>query len=375
MTTQHFDYIIIGAGIAGTSAAMRLSEFGSVALLEREEHPGYHSTGRSAAAYEPTYGPAKVLPLIAASGDFLKNPPAGFCSSDLLKKRGSLSLFKDTEKQAQEEMIGILELVKADYEVLNFEQARAHVPILSPQYTSSALYSDILKDLDVDALHQGYMRSLKANGGSLIVNAEVTGIDHADDWTVDTPAGTFSAPVLINAAGAWADVIGGMAGAKSVGLQPKRRTALLAKMPEEYDVSTWPMTGGMDPAFYFKPDAGHILLSPEDQTPIDPCDAWPEDLDLAYAIDRFENVTTVSVGRPKHTWAGLRSFVADEGMVAGYDADKDGFFWLCGQGGFGIETSPVMSLIASQLVRGKGFPQEIIGRGVTEADLNPARLR
>ena len=374
MTSKHFDYLIIGAGIAGTSVAMRLAEFGSVAVLERETQPGYHATGRSAATFEPSYGPAKVRPMIVASEEFLSNPPEGFCEVPLLKPRGALTVFKAGEEADRDELIDIFASIVTDFEVLNFAASQARVPILDPEYTQSAIYTDAVMDLDVDALLQGYIRILKARGGTLVANAEVMEISRGNDWTVDTPAGKFSGTVLVNASGAWADVIGEMAGAKPVGLQPCRRSALLAKMPKQYDVSSWPLTAGYDPLFYFKPNAGVIMISPQDQTPSDPCDAWPEDMDIALAVHAFENVTTLKDIRPEHTWAGLRSFVSDEGMVAGYDGDVDGFFWLCGQGGFGIETSPTMSLIASELVRGKDFPQRIADFGLSANDLSPARL-
>jgi D-arginine dehydrogenase len=376
MSQQHFDYIIIGAGIAGASAAMRLSEFGRVALLERESQPGYHSTGRSAATYEPSYGPEKVRPMILASWDFLNSPPAGFADAPLLKPRGSLVLFRQGEDAERGAHIEILKSINAEFENLDFEGALKYVPILNPDYTALALFTDAPMDMDVDAIHQGYIRTMKSNGGVLFVNAEVKDISRSDDWCVETPAGTFKAPIIVNAAGAWADVIAEISGVKPVGLQPKRRSAMLVKVPDECgDISSWPLTSGENPDFYFKPDAGRLLLSPQDQTPSDPCDAWPEDLDIAYAIDRFETATTMTNTRPEHTWAGLRSFVPDEGMVNGFDPDVNGFFWLAGQGGFGIETSPAMSLIAGNLARGKDFPQHVADFGLCEADLSPKRLR
>ncbi len=373
MTMEHFDFIIIGAGIAGASASMRLSEYGSVVLLERESQPGYHATGRSAATYEPSYGPEKVLRLIKASKPFLDHPPTGFMDTAILSPRGMMTLFRENQGSEYDEFMDILGSIGSGFEKLDAGQALKRVPILNPDYYHRAIYSDEAKDIDVHGLHQGYLRAMKALGGKVQVNAEVREISRTEDWTVTTRSGRFSSPVIINASGAWADEIAVMAGVKPIGLEPRRRCALLASLPQQYDIRDWPLVMGLDPSFYFKPDAGRLMISPEDSHPSAPCDARPEDIDIAYAIDRFERATTVSIRRPEHTWAGLRSFVADEMMVAGFDAQVDGFFWLVGQGGFGIKTSPAMSLITGQLARGKDFPQSVADCGLSEADLSPSR--
>ncbi|MEN8197687.1 MAG: FAD-binding oxidoreductase, partial [Pseudomonadota bacterium] len=194
-------------------------------------------------------------------------------------------------------------------------------------------------------------------------------------WIVDTPAGRFQAPVLVNAAGAWADEVAELTGLRPAGLTPKRRTVMLIDPPEGIDISAWPMTLDADEELYFKPDAGKLLLSPADETPSPPCDAQPEELDIAIAIDRLEKMTSLDVRRPSHKWAGLRTFAPDKTLIAGFDPDMDGFFWLAGQGGYGIQTSPSMGRIASALVAGDKFPPDLAALGLDKDVLGVERLR
>jgi len=372
------DFIVIGAGIAGSSAAAELSSKGRVVLLERESQPGYHTTGRSAATYEPGDGNEKVRRLILSSGPFLKNPPASFCDRSLLSPRGILCLFCEGQDDLFKESRDTITTVTDDFTVLGRDEIQGVVPVIDPDYAVKAIHAHIAQDIDVHALHQGFLRQMKRQGGVLIVNAEVEGISRSNggkDWLVSSRAGEFRAPVLVNAAGAWCDVIAEMSGVTPIGLEPRRRNAVLVNLPDGIDPSSWPMTYGPDPSFYFKPDAGRLMVSPADSIPSAPCDARPEDIDIAIAIDRLETATTLTVQRPEHTWAGLRSFVADEMLVAGYDADAAGFFWLTGQGGYGIETSPAMAAITSALVSGDAFPDSIAAFGLSAEDLSPLRLR
>lgn len=371
------DFIVIGAGIAGASAAAELATKGRVILLERESQPGYHTTGRSAATYEPSYGAEKVRRLILASGPFLRNPPDDFCTEPLLSPRGTLSLFRDGQDDLFEENRDVIASVTDNFSVLGPDEITRLVPIIDPAYAVRAIHANEAQDLDVNGLHQGFLRQMKAHGGTLVVNAEVEGLGRSDDggdWLVSTRAGEFGAPVIVNAAGAWCDVIAGMAGVAPIGLEPRRRNAVLVNLPDGVDPSSWPLVFGPEPSFYFKPDAGRLMVSPEDAIPSEPCDARPEDIDVAIAIDRFETATTIQVRRPEHTWAGLRSFVADEMLVAGFDGSADGFFWLTGQGGYGIETSPAMAAITGALVMGDPFPESVAAFGLSEQDLSPARL-
>jgi D-arginine dehydrogenase len=382
LSNNKCDFLVIGAGIAGASVAARLAEHGSVIVLERESQPGYHTTGRSAATFEPSYGNHDVRKLILASEDFLTNPPAGYGDgASFLSPRGMMSIFRADQKDVMEREFEDIQPTSADLRILNQSETLERVPILDPDYVFSSLYSDLALDIDVHGLHQAYFAFMKTHGGALTVNAEVIAIGRnapENDWQVETAkAGNFSAPVLINAAGAWCDVMAELAGVPAIGLEPRRRNAVLIPGPDDHDISNWPMLGGSDPAFYFKPDAGRIMVSPEDAIPSEPCDARPDEMDIAIAIDRFETATTMTVKRPEHTWAGLRSFVADEMLVAGFDPDpaNSGFFWLTGQGGYGIETSPAMSLIASTLARGAAFPSELAQFGLTQEDVSPQRLQ
>ncbi len=371
------DFIVIGAGIAGSSAAAELARKGRVILLERESQPGYHTTGRSAATYEPSYGAEKVRRLIQASGPFLRNPPADFCTEPLLSPRGTLTLFREGQGDLFEKNRDLMATVTDEFSILGPDDIIGLVPIIDPAYAVQAIHANEALDIDVNGLHQGFLRQMKAHGGTLVVNAEVEGISRSDgggDWLVSTRAGEFRAPVIVNAAGAWCDVIAGMAGVSLIGLEPRRRNAVLVNLPDGLDPSSWPLVFGPEPSFYFKPDAGRLMVSPEDSIPSPPCDARPDDMDIAIAIDRFETATTVTVRRPEHTWAGLRSFVADEMLVAGYDGSAEGFFWLTGQGGYGIETSPAMAAITAALVTGEAFPESVAAFGLTEKDLSPARL-
>ncbi len=377
MSVQNADFIVIGAGIAGSSAAAELAGKGRVVVLERESQPGYHTTGRSAAMYEPVYGPPLVRKLILASHDYLSSPPEGFCEGPILTPRGSLHLFRPGQDEYFEEAREDIASVVPDHQVLDRAGIESRIPVVRPDFADRAIYFDASEDIDVHALHQGYLRFMKSAGGELVVNAEVEGISRSDgggDWLVSTRAGNYAAPVLVNAAGAWCDVVAEMAGVAPIGLQPRRRNAVLVNLPDGMDPSNWPVTFCDDPLFYCKPDAGRLMVSPADEIPSPPCDARPEEIDIAIALDRLETATTIPIGKPEHDWAGLRSFVEDEMLVAGFDADAEGFFWLTGQGGFGIETSPTMMEITGALISGDGFPERVAAFGLSEADLSPARL-
>jgi len=228
---------------------------------------------------------------------------------------------------------------------------------------------------DVDVLHRGWLRELKAHGGELVVNAEVVRLSRQEaGWRVGTPDLQIDAKTVIDAAGAWADVIAEMAGVRKVGLQPNRRTALIVAAPPDSNSDDWPMVIDVDEQFYFRPDAGALLLSPGDETPTEPCDAQPEELDIAVAIDRVQTATTLDVQRVRRSWAGLRSFVPDRSPVVGYAPDAAGFFWLAGQGGYGIQTAPAMGRLACALAQGEAVPDDLARCGVDAHDLRPERF-
>jgi len=372
---EHYDYIVAGAGIAGASAGFALSNGARVLLIERESHPGYHSTGRSAALYVQTHGPEPVRAITRASKSFFLNPPADFAEAPLLTPRGLMFIGRVDQANALEQCfqestrtVGAVRRVPAS-------EARAMVPVLREDYVAGAVLDPEAMDIDVHAVHYGYLRGLRGRGGAVVTDAELRGLDYRGGlWTAHTTAGEFSAPVIVNAAGAWCDKLAMLAGAAPVGLVPKRRTAFIFDPPAEIDTRRWPSVHDVGESFYFKPDAGRILASPADETPMEPCDVQPDDLDVAIAVERIQAAARIPVRHINRRWAGLRSFVADGLPVVGYDPRAAGFFWLAGQGGYGIETSPAMGRLCASLAMGQGIPADLADSGIDERMLSPARF-
>lgn len=372
--SESYDFIVVGGGIAGASAGYFLARHGRLLLLERESALAYHTTGRSAAIYTQAYGNAVVRALTVAGHEFFAAPPDGFSDHALLSARGAMFIGRDDQlaalDRAEEEGRQFVESVRR----IDAAEARAVLPVLRPDYVAGAVLEPDAMDIDVHALHQGFVRGIRARGGLIRTEAEVLAVDRAGaDWSVETPGGRSTAPVVVNAAGAWCDELAALAGLDPIGLVPKRRTAVVFDAPTGISVDGWPLTIDIDEEFYFKPEAGKIMGSPADETPMPPCDVQPEELDIAIAIDRIQTATTMTVDRVSHHWAGLRSFVADKTPVAGFDPAVPGFFWLAGQGGYGIQTAPTLGRITADLARGKDLPAEIADFGLTAADLSPAR--
>ena len=369
------DFLVIGAGIAGASAAYWLAPHGRVIVLEREDQPGYHSTGRSAALYLKSYGGPQVRALTLASWDFLSQPPAGFAEHALLTLRGALSVAPPGSEDLLRQHWDVVRALNPEARWLDADAARALLPVLRPEQVAAAVLEPDAYDMDVNAIHQGYLRGLRAHGGKLCCNAEVRGIVREGNvWRVDAGGDCYRAPVLLNAAGAWADQIAQQAGVRTLGLQPKRRSAFMFAPPAGLDSSRWPMAIGVDEGWYFKPDAGQLLGSPANADPVEPQDVQPEVLDIALAIDRIERVTTMTINRPGRRWAGLRSFVADGDLVGGFDPQAPGFFWVAAQGGYGIQTSAAMGEACAALARGQPLPPRIAEFGLTAEMLSPQRL-
>ncbi|OOV98338.1 NAD(P)/FAD-dependent oxidoreductase [Pseudomonas sp. MF4836] len=370
------DFIIIGGGIAGASTGYWLSGHGRVVVLERESHPAYHSTGRSAALYTAAYGTAQVRALTLASRAFFDAPPAGFCEHPLLTPRGEMTVDFNGDPQELNNQYLSAKASVPEMQLLSADQACARLPILRREKVHGALYDPSASDIDTDALHQGYLRGIRRNQGELHIDCEVLSLARDDQglWHVTTANQTFSAPIIINAAGAWADQIGAMAGARRLGLQPKRRAAFIFAAPEGLDIHHWPMLVSLDESFYMKPDAGMFLGSPANADPVEPHDVQPEELDIAMGIYQIEEATTLSIRRPTRTWAGLRSFVSDGDLLSGFDPKVPGLFWVAGQGGYGIQTSPAMGQASAALVRGLPLPEPLTRFGLEAAMLSPARL-
>ena len=368
------DVIVIGAGIAGASVAYELAAARRVLLLERESQPGYHTTGRSAALFTETYGNATMRALTRASKAFLVQPPAGFSPTPLLTPRGTLLVARAEQLPALERARDECAALVGNLAWWSGEEVRARVPCFAPEQVAAGLLEPDAMDIDVHALHQGYLRGLRARDGALVCNAEVRALSrYRGHWRVQTPAGEFAAPLLVNAAGAWADGIGRLAGARPIGLVPMRRTAITFDPPAGAAVEHWPAVIDIDEQWYFKPDAGRLLASPADETPSPPCDAQPDEYDVALLVDRLARLTTVQVPRIRARWAGLRSFVADRTLVAGFDAQADGFFWLAGQGGYGIQTAPAAARVSAALVSGEPIPSDVAAVGVDAEALSPSR--
>lgn len=374
MVTSELDFLILGAGIAGASIGHFLAPYGRCRMLERESQPGYHSTGRSAAQFIASYGPPQVRALSRASEPFFLQPPAGFSDVPLLQPRGLLTVAGDDELQALEDAWVVLQQTSNSGQWLTSEQACAMVPALRPDKVRAAILEPESFDMDVHAIHQGYLRGYKRAGGELVTGANVTAIERVcEQWQARTATGDlYRAPVLINAAGAWCDVVAGLAGVAPIGLVPKRRSAFTFAVPAGVDTRGWPLVLAADESVYFKPDAGALLASPVNEDPTHPQDVQPEELDIALALHALENWTTLTP-RPTHTWAGLRSFVADGDLVGGFDAHASGFFWCAAQGGYGIQTSAAMGESCAALARGLPLPEHIAACGLTADMLSPAR--
>ena len=369
-----FDVLVIGAGIAGASVAAELARDARVALLEMESQPGYHTTGRSAAMFAPTYGPQAIRALTRASQAFFRSPPEGFSDRPLLSRRGLMMVARHDQLPALD--VAIAELAgEAKVERLDAEAARIHCPLLREGYAAGGYYQPDTSGIDVNALHQGYLRALKTRGGTLAVDFPVQTLARQSGlWTAASPATEYRAPLVVNAAGAWADKVGAIAGAEKIGLVPKRRSVLIIKAPDGVAVDRLPLVVDMDEGFYLKPDAGRLLISPANEDPDVPSDVQPDELDIAICIDRIERAFDLQVGRIENRWAGLRNFVADKTPVAGFSEMADGFFWLAGQGGYGIQSAPALSRYAAAALLGHPIPADILSHGLDPASLSVARL-
>jgi len=371
-----YDVIVIGGGIAGLSVAAELSSEVSVLVLEQEENTAFHSSGRSAAVYSSSYGSDRtaIYALSKASGDFLKSPPKTFCDNPLLHPRGLLYV---TDKEHQETLRNVhaeMSQLNGDLRWVEGDFIREKMPLLKEEYTQGAIYTDNVYDVDVHELMEGYARQFRRRSGTLKINTKVEELAYENDgWVVRCDGASFWAPIVINAAGAWADELAQLAGIDPIGLQPMRRTAILIDPPANVVPDNWPMTVELNETFFIKPDAGKVLISPADETLSAPCDSQPEELDIAYAAHYAEEALGVAVRKVDHSWSGLRNFVADRNFVMGFSDQQSGFFWLAGQGGFGIQAGPAMARAAAAMVLNKDIPEDIAALGFDTNDVSPQR--
>jgi len=370
-----YDFIVVGAGMAGASIAYELSGTGKVCLIEMEERPGIHATGRSAALFAPSYGGREIRAITRASRAFFNAPPPGFADGPLLIDRGCLYIARQDQVGRLHAMVDTVRATGGTMRPVDRAHALARIPLLRDAYVADAAVDDDATDIDVDALHQGFLRGARARGTVVLTEARLSGAIHdAGLWTVTLPDRTIQAPILVNCAGAWADEVARGCGAAARGLRALRRTAVLIDPPVGVDIRDWPAVIDADEAFYFKPDAGKLLLSPADETPDLPGDAQPEELDIAIAVDRVQAAIDIEVRRVSHSWAGLRTFAPDRVPVVGYDEERPGFFWCAGQGGYGIQTAPALSRLAAALVRGEPIPADVAAEGLDAPALSPLRL-
>ncbi len=346
------DVVVIGGGIAGVSAASALAEGGAdVVLLEAERQLAHHTTGRSAALYFENYGHPTVRALSRASRRYFEDPPPGTVDAPLLTPRGAMVVARPGTLDMLRRQVDEGLAHGTDIRLLSTEEACAVVPVLDPRMIAGASFEPGAADMDVAAIHQSFVRTLRAHGGVIETESRVVSLTGGQRWSVATSRGVdHEANVVVNAAGAWCDVVATMAGARPVGLVPKRRTAFMVSAPPAAD--RWPLTVDVGHTFYFKPDGPQLLCSPADETPSEPCDARPEETDIALAIERINSMTTLGIRSVRSSWAGLRSFVPDGGMVIGFDDAVPGFFWIAGQGGTGIQTSPAAGRLAADLIAG-----------------------
>jgi D-arginine dehydrogenase len=365
------EIIVIGGGIAGASVGARLAGDYKLVVLEMEDRPGYHSTGRSAATYEPNYGPPSIRSLTRASRDFFVAPPRGFAPSPLVSPRNSIFIVPDHQQGEAEALLR----TGTDFNPITIAEARRQFPPLRETYAKEALLDATTADIDVDLLHQGFLRLIKAQGGEVLCMAEVQEIGRrAGVWEVSTPVGVFAAPIVINAAGAWGDVIAEKAGLRPIGLQPKRRSMAVVPVEADMNVMAWSFASDVGETWYAKPSGGRLLISPAEAEPVAPHDAFADDMTLAEGIARFQEAVDIEVTRLAGSWGGLRSFAPDDNPVCGFDSEEEGFFWLIGQGGYGIQSSPALSELAAALVRQEAIPAYMEREGLKLSDISPGRF-
>jgi len=367
------DFLVVGAGIAGASVAAELAAKASVIVIEQESQPGYHATGRSAAVFSETYGPPQIQALSSASRSFYDHHPTDFCDHPILKPLGLVMVARPDQSEHLDQF---LKENQTTAQRLSPDEVCRRVPILRREMLAGGALEPHCQDIDVAGLHQGYLRLMRRRGGDLITETALPEVDRADgSWVVRLSEGLVEAGAIINAAGAWGDTVALQCGARPLGLVAKRRTALTIDLPIDIDPSDWPVVVDIEEKYYFKPEAGRLLLSPADATPSQPTDAQPEEIDVATAVDRFERATDMEVKRIGHRWAGLRTFAPDGTPAVGWDDRVDGFFWLVGQGGYGIQTAPALARFAAALAIGDEIPQDIRNWGVDDSRLSPRRFR
>lgn len=371
---EQYDVAIIGAGIGGASLAANLGADVKAIMLEAEAFPGYHTSGRSAAFYSESYGGPAVQPLTTASLPLFLSAGAESGTAWLGAARGALYVGREHQIPSLHRMRALYPNV--DMDLIDPAQVAARAPMLRREWTAGGLWEPGVRDINTAAMHEAFLRRFRRNGGVVRTGWRVVSLERdGADWHISSASETIRARTVVNAAGAWADELARLAGVAPVGLTPMRRTLVVLRVPSEQYLADAPLVLDVDETFYFKPDAGTYWVSPHDETPSAPCDARPEELDIAIALDRLEQATTLSISRPERSWAGLRTFAPDRAPVYGFDPHAPGFFWCAGQGGFGMQTAPAAGLLCACLVRGESVPEELIASGVDFEAYGPGRFR
>lgn len=374
---QKLDFLVVGAGIAGAGVAYRLAGHGATMLVDMEEQAGYHTTGRSAAFYAETYGGEKLQPLTTASKEFLHSPPLGFVEAPLITELGAIHVFDADQEAAAEKLFAEDKKKLPHIELLSTEELRRVAPQLKTDRYIGGIRDMECGDLDVAALHHGYIKAAKKMGVEVKLEAQFEKAERTENgWRVQLGREEVETRVIVNSAGAWGDQVAERCGLEPIGLTPLRRTLATIPNPDglPFDKDL-PMIIDFDETFYFKPEGNGYLISPADETPSVACDSQPDIEDVAIAVDHFERATGASVDKLEAKWAGLRTFAPDRAPVIGFEPGEDGFFWNVGQGGYGIQTSPAWSRYVAFLLLGKGMPEDLSQAGAKASWYDPARFR
>ena len=365
---------VIGGGIAGVAAAANLAPYSKVTLLEAESSLAYHTTGRSAAIFLINYGGEAARPLAAASLDFLENPPPAFVEAPLLASRGVLWVADEAHLADLDEVADTGRDAGAGSVRVDADEALALVDRLDPRYVAGAIWEPVASDIDVAGLHQAFVRMARSEGAEILTDSRVVGVSTSHDvWTVRTEDRVFECDAVVNAAGAWGDHLAALGGIEPVGLAPMRRTAFMVPGSEAF--ARWPLVVDAGEEFYFRPDGVQLLCSLAEEVPDDPGDPRPRIEDVALAIERINNATTLDIRTVSSEWTGLRTFAPDRHLVIGEEPAAPGFFWLVGQGGMGIATAPAYGALVASQVRGEPVPDHLTAAGVDPSITHPARFR
>jgi D-arginine dehydrogenase len=370
-----FDVLVFGGGIAGVSIGYELALDHSVCLLEKEPTLAFHTTGRSVATFLESYGGRTIRILTTASRSFMEAPPEGF-DRPLLTPLPLIWSAKNGETDDLHSMYDAVREFVPSIELLTSQQVVETTKVMRADWVAAGLREPGASEIDVAALHGGYVRGLKARGGVVHTNAGVTSISRSEGrWhVIDATGATYNAGIIVNAAGSWCDQVATLANVAPVSIRPLRRTVFMVSPPTGVDAHDVPLTGDANGSFYIKPEGVQILCSPADEVPSEPCDAKAEEVDIAMAIDVINEATTLDIRSVRSSWAGLRNFVADRSPVAGFDDKAEGFFWFVGQGGYGIQIAPALARAGASMIRTGELPTNLIERGLTTEALGRARL-